>query len=241
LSNEANHAAFQVRSGADVPPVPKFFKKGLANMGGMNPMGEPNLRVVHGTQRRGWRNGEANAILYMNLRNAHYGWNCWILEAWAAPEFFNEREWALRRYGPDVNGTGKMVDYLGPFPRRGDYIFIQHLINAEGEALPLTEPVLAEIASHITRDGMAVIAAMETRRRREQCEKREALAKQLDDLQEYYNQSGERINQMASRRYNQPPLAYTNTDAVKRAANILIPGATTPSSTGKETPCPQSS
>lgn len=103
--------------------VPDWFKDQLKNIGGLNPYGEPNLRVVwspserreYGILKGGWK--------YPQPDKPSLPMECWMLEVWLSPSFFGDpNEWKS--------------ELLGPFPTRGMYGLKSPLIayESDGEA-----------------------------------------------------------------------------------------------------------
>lgn len=209
----------------ELPPVPKWFRKELVHIGKMNALGEPNLRVVNGMTQRAFVNGNPTALKYMSVNNPEVGWACFVLERWASPEFFDESTWAENRTGSDSAGTGKFIDYLGPFPRRGDYITICPLVDSQGKMLPLSSMLLDEIRQRVVHGSAnVVLGAREVQRRRKAAENAATVTSLLDELQEYYNSKGDKINRLASRVSVGPSLNYFNRQALEKAAADLLKG-----------------
>ena len=188
-----------------LPPVPEFFRKGLFHKFGQNPHGEGNYRVISGMEARQFSNGNPNAIKYPNPNNSEIGWACYMLERWAPPEFFNKEEWERLRFGEFT--TSGYIDHLGPWRTKGSWILVAPLATERDgmpdEMLPLTEKVLEELYSRLSRGAVSVnerLAEMELQRQIRKSKAQKTLRKLLDDNFEYYRLNEEKINAEASRK-----------------------------------------
>lgn len=221
---------YQADASTVLPPVPKDVRKALFTIGGPNPMGQPNLRLVSGLEVRAFCNGNPQAIKYANPNDVEVGWACLILERWASREFFNPTVWAEQRYGPDPNSTGKQIDFLGPFPRKGDYVFCAPMVDSLGVRLELTAPwdkILSEIADRVSfGPAPDALGRMEVARRRKTAQNKTRLKTALDEWQEWTNANAEKFKAAASRkirgRRQGPALEYLQQEARAKVAELLL-------------------
>src|SRR5690242_720910 len=132
------------------PKLPTWAAREMEIFGGYNAYAQPNYRFQWGMDARGFLNGDPFAMKYGNPNDTTLGYACWMLERWATPEFFNLKNWTDLRYGEDTAGTGKQIDYLGPFPSRGEYILVAPLIDDDGAMLPITEALMIELKERLT-------------------------------------------------------------------------------------------
>ena len=131
----------QVHGYNPAPARPDFFDQSLLLIGGRNPLGQPNLKVVWGWDARTFRNGNPEALKYPGPFL-----NRFILEKWLPPEFFgSQKQWELHRY--HKSGDGKKIDLLGDYPRQGSYGMVMPLTTSTGEYIPLSSDVLLFIDS----------------------------------------------------------------------------------------------
>ena len=110
--------------------TPRWLQEKLTNIGGKNPFGEPNFRVIFGRNRLAWHGGllsdydaSGNIIrrtVTCRLEPAYPEFvNRWLFECWLPPEAFgSEESWERDTV---VWMEGQRVETLGPFPKRGDY------------------------------------------------------------------------------------------------------------------------
>ena len=126
------------------PYKPEWFDKELAKIGGLNPYGEPNFRVVWGMDEKTFRDGDPNAIKYLAADSDHLGRPSWILEEWwSAFRVGTFADWERNRYF--FNEEGKKIDLIGEYPSRGMYWLFCLLENAEGKPSALTSSTLEYI------------------------------------------------------------------------------------------------
>lgn len=120
------------RDGAKIRPgrrtrriAPKELQSRLTTVGGLNPYGEPRLRLIWG-----WTPTD---YVY-NRRERHYetrppmlpNRNRWIVEQWFPAEYYGTPQMFRWTYTQNVNG--EQIDLLGPYPSRGRY---EHLVTVE--------------------------------------------------------------------------------------------------------------
>lgn len=187
------------------PPIPRWFARRLMHIGGKNPFGEPNYRVIWAMDATMFRNGNPDARAYPNPNDTNLGYACFWLQRWAAPEFFNKIQWEALRYGKD--GSGKTVDHLGPFPARGDYIGVLPLMKDDGdmpyEMIPLTQALLDEIEPMLAPGSqktvnMGVLEAQDRLKRAKSAAKTNEI---LEERRAHYRTNAAKINTRASRRF----------------------------------------
>ena len=179
------------------PAKPDFFDQNLRNIGGINPYGEPNLKVTWGWDLRAFRNGDPQALKYPGPFL-----NRFILEKWLPVSFFDTPEsWEVSRYV--ATADGKKIDLLGEFPARGQYGMVMPLTTSDGGFIPCTSAVLSFI------DGMRqefetrtlnvysnanLYAQLQQQMETEQARLDEEASAEADELGDYYQTRDEYIN-----------------------------------------------
>lgn len=199
------------------PVIPKRFRRGLADFGGLNIYGQPNYQAVWAMDAEFFENGDPHARKYPNPNDTSLGWACFWLERYATPDFFDQKTWNELRYARSELGDGKMIDVLGPFPNRGAYIGVGPLIkdNEDGEPwemLPLTTKVLDEIKQSLDPGATksSVMGRLETGRRVRQAKSAALCQKKLDEVAQYYQTNAEKINTLhTSTQFFRPGHALT--------------------------------
>lgn len=113
---------------SETPYKPADWDKRIAQLGGTNFKGEPNLRTVWAPNERKW-NG---AFKYPNPENYALSMELWVLEVWYPAHFFgNPQDWK--------------ADVCGPFPREGLYGMKTPLMTGDGKMLPLNDSTFEAI------------------------------------------------------------------------------------------------
>jgi len=191
------------KSYSPAPDIPAWWTSGLAAKLGRNRFNQPNYRVEWGMDARGFLNGDPNAILYQNPNDPDLGWACWMFQRWAEPSFFDKPEWEQHRYGVNVTGEAGFIDYLGPFPSRGDYIMIAPLITEDYGFIPLSQQLLDELVSRVEYGSQSntVLGQLEISRRLKAIKNAEIVEQQLEERKQYYRTNAERIDAEHSRKY----------------------------------------
>ena len=124
-----------IRTDRRCPPAYADF---LVRIGGRNPFGEPNFRLIWGetATKKIWGQ-KTNGYCGQHVQLA-YGVSGWILEEWKPPECMGvtPEQWYEQSWQPDAQ-----LHILGDFPFRGYYSPCIHLYaqHWEGEKL-ITEP-----------------------------------------------------------------------------------------------------
>lgn len=114
------------------PAKPAWFDDAVTRLRGLNPLGEPQWRVVWGMDQFISYGDEGEGIKYPEMAGP-LGPGCWLLEGWRAPEFFGTPEdWAEVQYGWE---DGKRVTYLRDYPSRGEYWLIRPFVALKGGQL----------------------------------------------------------------------------------------------------------
>ena len=110
--------------------TPQWLADKLAELGGKNPLGQPNFRVIWGGNRLAWHGGlfherdDHGNLLRVQVTHKltpkyPEAVNRWICEMWMPPEVFGTPEsWELETVEWK---EGQRIETLGPFPRQGDY------------------------------------------------------------------------------------------------------------------------
>lgn len=120
------------------PPKPEGFDRAVIDLCGYAHSHVPRCRVVWGQDVTTFRNGNPKAVKYP--RPFPVGPDRWIIEAWRPPEFFGtERDWNAVRYADTDYGR---IDRIGPFPRKGMYVFVLPVCKPDGTYLPCDKGVL---------------------------------------------------------------------------------------------------
>ncbi len=181
--------------------IPIWFEKALRNIGGINPYGDPNLRVVWSPDERHTSGEFAGHYKYPQPDFFLKPMECWMLEVWAPPKFFGDPE--------DWN-----AELLGAFPQRGKYVLKSPLIAFKGGepfAVDLDEGALTAIrekhfadiewSEKNTKERMEVINEMH--RQHEQ-----AIAQRADDnaenLMDEYVRKQQQLDQEDKRVWSMP-------------------------------------
>lgn len=120
---------------------PKFYAEFLLRIGGRNPFGQPNFRLVWGpcTTKTIWGQMEGGSCGQHIILN--YGLApLWHLEMWKPPELFGTPEqWYEQSYDP-VTG----LHVCGDFPFQGDYSHHSKLNNLNYRILENLIPKIQE-------------------------------------------------------------------------------------------------
>jgi hypothetical protein len=124
---------------------PKELQARLTLVGGLNPFGEPRLRLIWG-----WKPTE----FIFNKREGHYELrpryflkkSRWHVEQWFPPEFYGTPQMWRHNFTENING--KEIDLCGPYPSRGGY---EHLVTVErgGEYIELTPHVCDDLVNRL--------------------------------------------------------------------------------------------
>lgn len=213
------------------PYKASWFDERLKNIGGSNPFGEPNYRVVWGMDERCFRGGNPQAIKYIGLSESDLGMPAWILEEWWSPERLGSKEdWEAYRYAwDDDEGT---VDVLGEYPSRGLYFMFggRPLINPDLSPMELNENLLSSIAALIKGkiDGTPQSQAKAWREinqkaARAQAERRERAQAQAAESWDRYQTHGERINRERKRAYSLPTQKPVGSDNFTQRGALFVP------------------
>lgn len=220
------------------PRVPKWFSKDLWKFGGSNSFGGPIYRVVWAMDARTFRNGNPNAMKYPNPNDVNLGYACFWLERYAQPEFFNEVHWRALRYGACEQGTGKIIDYMGPFPQRGDYIGVAPLVKDSDEddmpyeMLPLSRDLLDELMHRLSpnslTDKMSAEGIVAAQERLKKAKSAAIVEKKLEETYAYYRTNAEKINAEHSRTYTGLKTFKPSPAQALLGSQIAIPGPTRP-------------
>ena len=110
--------------------TPQWLADKLTELGGKNPHGQPNFRVMWGSSRLAWQGGvfherdaEGNLLRVQVTHKLTPKYpdalNRWICEMWVPPEVFGTPEsWEQETV---EWREGQRIETLGPFPRQGEY------------------------------------------------------------------------------------------------------------------------
>ena len=157
---------------------PESLKVRLILVGGNNPFGEPNFRLVWGYNRivkihGQWEEWEParptgfygtdgrpivvpphckGSVIETREVPKYLPGNCWHLEHWQAPETYGSPEtWG--KLGQEVIGC-MTVDTAGPYPSRGDWELVfpmTHDGSPQGTPIPLEASCVESIIEMIVR------------------------------------------------------------------------------------------
>ena len=124
--------------------LPAWVNPLLERIGGKNPYGQPNYRIVWSEDRMEWRFDE-------HKRKYGDGRDRWVLEKWVAPQEYGSRqEW---------EACVEPVTYLpilGPYPENGDY---EHCFTFEVTVNPGEEPTFMPLAEGVVEVLLKAIEA----------------------------------------------------------------------------------
>lgn len=198
-----------------------------------------------GMDEREFLNGDPQAIKYQNPNNTNLGWACWILERWVGSQFFRERDWNDMRYGEDSAGTGALVDYLGPYRTRGQYILWYPLISNDYEPLELSSQLLDLITERVKLgqelSAQEAYAMREVQRRRKMAANAAVTEYQLEEQREYFRQNKERLNNLATTEYGGLDTARAVGTHMRKVAASEMTNIATVLPSVKDLLCPHSS
>lgn len=174
--------------------IPKFFQDSLTEMGGRTAHGEPRLKVSDARELR-----ETNGrYKYPNPYNTKKPMECFVIETWLPPTFFEPRE----QWNEEL---------LGAFPSRGRYVLKTPLMTGDGKPLPLTEETLncvkAKQLADIQWNQMDAKDRLEDleRRQREQEEREEEIAqKETQDVLQHWDTHQAQLDNADSRVWSFP-------------------------------------
>ena len=127
----------------------------LSFVGGVNPYGEPNYRVVWGWNRLGWIGGKfadhdgagnlLREVVELRWEPKYPQVNRWHVERWVPPEAYGPpRAWYAQTL---ERADGQSIPALGPYPQRGEYEHCFTLQGPRGEFIQLTLTIV-ELAAH---------------------------------------------------------------------------------------------
>lgn len=191
--------------------TPQWLADKLTELGGKNPHGQPNFRVIWSGNRLAWHGGvfherdDSGNVLRVQARHALMPKypdvvNRWICEMWVAPEVFGTPEtWEQETV---EWREGLRIETLGPFPRHGEYelVFVlQSPLTGRcarkkfcecGKCMayvPLTEAAAVSVLQMVNMSRMASpalrIAARHAEEERRANARKEEQRLQLDELE----------------------------------------------------------
>lgn len=193
------------------PAIPKRARRRLVEFGGRNLYGDPNYQIVWAMDAEIFENGNPHARKYPNPRDVNLGYACFWVERYTTAEFWDEKIWNELRYGDCELGTGKKIDLLGSFPRRGRYVGVGPLIkdNEYGEpweALPLTTKVLDELIRNLDPGASTskVLGRLAIGNAVRKANSAALCQKELGKVRDYFRTNAEKINAQHTRDYAHP-------------------------------------
>ena len=128
---------------------PQEYADFLARIGGKNPFGEPNFRLVWGQTRTRVIYGQADGgKCGAHVKFKYHGIPAWHLEQWKSPIEIgcaSREDWYRDTWQPDVG-----LHLMGDFPSRGDYdscpiaLYTKNVVNKTLviDAMPLNYRML---------------------------------------------------------------------------------------------------
>lgn len=138
-----------------MPDTPRRYSKLLEDIGGKNPLGEPNF-ILHWGEQPIRRRDCPDVLLAPYL-------DCWVLAYWRPPEEFGPPELWPRD--------------LGPYPRRGAYLVFQPFRYSNQIAMldtPALNPNVLRTAVKVIQEHLDDSLASRARVLRDQKEQQEA-------------------------------------------------------------------
>jgi hypothetical protein len=209
------------------PSKPEWFDGALARIFGYTINNKPKMIVEWGCDARWFRNGNPQALKYPNPANPSVGIDRWILAEWTRPDFFGSpSEWEQARYFQDQ--TGMKRDLLGEYPHEGLYTMVMPLCTLEGAYIPASMHVIQWCQSLLKdmhqstwtpANALARLREQEERIARELKTDEESVDKRVDELTDYYNTHGSRIESAHSTEYSKNLL--TTPESFKRVQQQL--------------------
>jgi hypothetical protein len=209
------------------PHKPEWFDGALARIFGYNTFNKPRMVVEWGCDARWYRNGNPQALKYPNPANPRVGIDRWILAEWTPPHFFgNPDDWERERYLYDETGTKR--DLLGDYPSEGLYTMVMPLCTSEGNYIPASMQVvewceaLLKDMHHSTwtpQNALVRLRQQEERISREMKTDEESVDKAVEELTDYYNTRGSRIDVVHSTEYSKN--LVTTPESIKRVQQQL--------------------
>jgi len=124
--------------------LPDWVQPLLLRIGGSNPYGQPNYRIIWSEDRMEFRYDEQK-------RKYGDGRDRWILEKWVAPQEYGSREDWEACIEPVTH-----LPILGPYPENGDY---EHSFTFEITVNPGEEPAFMPLAENIVEVLVKAIEA----------------------------------------------------------------------------------
>ncbi|MBX3288369.1 MAG: hypothetical protein KF855_03395 [Acidobacteria bacterium] len=111
--------------------------------------GKPFFRCVNGQTETHWCNGNPHSIKHWEIdevNGGRIGRGCWVIEVFQRPSELDRAEWeSTRHHYLERNGIERLVDWRGPFPRNGRYIWFQDLVDGNEQPIRPTLKVVEAI------------------------------------------------------------------------------------------------
>ena len=147
--------------------LPDWVDPLLLRLGGTNPHGQPNYRIVWSEDRIEWRFDERK-------RKYGDGRDRWVLEKWLpASEYGSREDWDAMK--EPVTG----YSILGPYPENGEY---EHSFTFEISVNPGEEPVYMPFSENVVEVLVRAIEAGKLKHT--DWERKVAIQKRMDDARE---------------------------------------------------------
>ena len=146
--------------------LPEWVEPLLLRIGGANPHGKPNYRLLWSEDRVEWRFDEQK-------RKYGDGRDRWVLEKWVPPSEYHRAEWEAM-IEPVTH-----LPILGPFPENGEY---EHCYTFEIAVNPGEDPVFMPLSENVVEVLVRAIEAGKLKHT--DWERKAAIQKRMDDAKE---------------------------------------------------------
>lgn len=114
--------------GQPLPPKEQGFDEALENIHRVG--GKPLFRCVDGQTETHWFNGNPRDIKHWenDAKKGRVGRECWVIEVFQSPSELDRADWESHRHQYlERSGVTRLVDWRGPFPEKGRYIWFMNL------------------------------------------------------------------------------------------------------------------
>lgn len=178
-----------------IKPVPIRLQKRIAEIGGLNPHGQPLFRVVRGGDRLTWIGGAwrdydkhgnflREVVEMREVPKYPEALERYVFEAWMPPENYGtELEWR-ENYTKII--AAQFVEELGPYPRHGEYEMVKVLETPKTKAfVPLTEAICdALVTTAVANRNLSINVKYEFIKRRNEATEKAKEQRLIDRIED---------------------------------------------------------